>query len=105
MSFEKKYKDLVNLYNRGLYNEIIIQIDNLENKKNFSPELKNFKGLAYLALEDFKKATLFFKEATEQDDKFFKDDKSIIAVCLGEITIINKIGDRVIAVDIAEDDE
>ena len=35
----------------------------------------------------------------------FKDDKSIIAVCLGEITIINKIGDRVIAVDIAEDDE
>ena len=72
MSFEKKYKDLVNLYNRGLYNEIIIQIDNLENKKIFSPELKNFKGLAYLALEDFKKATLFFKEATDQDDKFFK---------------------------------
>ena len=72
MSFEKKYKDLVNLYNRGLYNEIIIQIDNLENKKNFSPELKNFKGLAYLGLEDFKKATLFFKEATDQDDKFFK---------------------------------
>ena len=72
MSFKKKYKDLVNLYNRGLYNEIIIQIDNLENKKNFSPELKNFKGLAYLALEDFKKATFFFKEATDQDDKFFK---------------------------------
>ena len=72
MTFEKKYKDLVNLYNRGLYNEIIIQIDNLENKKIFSPELKNFKGLAYLALEDFKKATLVFKEATDQDDKFFK---------------------------------
>jgi len=72
MSFKKKYKDLVNLYNRGLYNEIIIQIDNLENKKIFSPELKNFKGLAYLALEDFKKATLVFKEATDQDDKFFK---------------------------------
>ena len=42
MSFEKKYKDLVNLYNRGLYNEIIIEIDNLESKKIFSPELKNF---------------------------------------------------------------
>ena len=72
MTFEKKYKDLVSLYNGGLYNEIIIQIDNLENKKIFSPELKNFKGLAYLALEDFKKATLVFKEATDQDDKFFK---------------------------------
>ena len=35
----------------------------------------------------------------------FKEDKSIIAVCLGEITIINKIGDRVIAVDIAEEDK
>ncbi len=25
----------------------------------------------------------------------FKGDKSIVAVCLGEVTIINKIGDRV----------
>ena len=72
MSFEKIYKDLVNLYNKGLYNEIIIEIDNLENKKNFSPKLKNFKGLAYLALEEYKHATLFFKEATDQDDNFFK---------------------------------
>ncbi|WP_440875360.1 TIGR02922 family protein [Thalassotalea sp. PLHSN55] len=33
----------------------------------------------------------------------FKEDKSIIAVCLGEVTIINKVGDRVIAVDVAEE--
>ena len=32
----------------------------------------------------------------------FKEGKSIVAVCLGEITIINKVGDRVIAVDIAD---
>lgn len=31
----------------------------------------------------------------------FKEGKSIIAVCLGEITIINKVGDRVISVDVA----
>ena len=72
MSFEKIYKELKNLYNDGLYNEVIKEIDNFENKKIFSPELKNFKGLAYLALEDFKKATFFFKEATDQDSKFFK---------------------------------
>jgi uncharacterized protein (TIGR02922 family) len=29
----------------------------------------------------------------------FKEDKSIVAVCLGEITIINKIGDRIMSVD------
>ena len=72
MSFEKIYKDLVNLYNKGLYNEIIIKINNLENKKKFSSKLKNFKGLAYLALEEYKRATIFFKEATDQDDNFFK---------------------------------
>ncbi|QBG34761.1 TIGR02922 family protein [Litorilituus sediminis] len=32
----------------------------------------------------------------------FKDGKSIVAVCLGEIVILNKVGDRVIAVDIDE---
>ncbi|MEY8198081.1 MAG: TIGR02922 family protein [Colwellia sp.] len=30
----------------------------------------------------------------------FKKGKSIIAVCLGEITILNKIGDRIISIDI-----
>ncbi len=35
----------------------------------------------------------------------FKQDKSIIAVCLDEITIINKVGDRVIGVDIADEHE
>ncbi|WP_448565387.1 TIGR02922 family protein [Thalassotalea ganghwensis] len=29
----------------------------------------------------------------------FKQDKSIIAVCLGEIVILNKAGDRIISVD------
>ena len=72
MSFKKIYKELINLYNDGLYNEVIKEIDNFENKKIFSPKLKNFKGLAYLALEDFKKAAFFFKEATDQDNKFFK---------------------------------
>ena len=72
MSFEKTYKELINLYDKGLYNEVIKEIDNFENKKIFSPKLKNFKGLTYLALEDFKKATSFFKEATDQDNKFFK---------------------------------
>jgi len=33
----------------------------------------------------------------------FKEEKSIIAVCLGEITIINKIGDRILSVDIADE--
>jgi len=32
----------------------------------------------------------------------FKEDKSIIAVCLGEISIINKIGDRILSIGIAE---
>ena len=72
MSFKKIYKELINLYNDGLYNEVIKEIDNFENKKIFSSKLKNFKGLAYLALEDFKKAAFFFKEATDQDNKFFK---------------------------------
>jgi len=31
-------------------------------------------------------------------DANFKIDKSIVAVCLGEITILNKVGDRVISV-------
>jgi uncharacterized protein (TIGR02922 family) len=31
-------------------------------------------------------------------DADFKSDKSIVAVCLGEITILNKVGDRVISV-------
>lgn len=44
MSFEKTYKELINLYNKDLYNEIIIEIDNLESKKIFSPKLKNFKS-------------------------------------------------------------
>jgi len=29
----------------------------------------------------------------------FKDDKSIIAVCDGEIEILNKVGDRILSVD------
>jgi len=32
----------------------------------------------------------------------FKEDKSIVAVCLGEITIINKIGDRIMSVGIED---
>lgn len=32
-------------------------------------------------------------------DANFKVGKSIVAVCLGEITILNKVGDRVISVD------
>jgi uncharacterized protein (TIGR02922 family) len=32
----------------------------------------------------------------------YKEGKSIIAVCLGEITIMNKVGDRIIAADVAE---
>jgi len=30
----------------------------------------------------------------------FKEGKSIVAVCLGEITILNKIGDRVMSIGI-----
>ncbi len=30
----------------------------------------------------------------------FKHGKSIVAVCLGEITILNKMGDRVLSIDI-----
>jgi len=30
----------------------------------------------------------------------FKEGKSIVAVCLGEITILNKIGDRVMSIDV-----
>ena len=33
----------------------------------------------------------------------FKQDKSILAVCLGEITIINKIGDRIMSLGIEDD--
>ena len=29
----------------------------------------------------------------------FKEEKSIIAVCAGEIEIINKVGDRILSVD------
>ncbi len=32
-------------------------------------------------------------------DEKFKDDKSIIAVCDGEIEILNKVGDRILSVD------
>jgi len=32
----------------------------------------------------------------------FKVDKSILAVCLGEISIINKIGDRILSIGIAD---
>jgi len=32
----------------------------------------------------------------------FKQGKSIVAVCLGEIVILNKVGDRVISVEIDE---
>jgi len=32
----------------------------------------------------------------------YKQGKSILAVCLGEITIMNKAGDRIIAADLAE---
>ncbi|MFT5757019.1 MAG: hypothetical protein ACI9LM_001744 [Alteromonadaceae bacterium] len=32
----------------------------------------------------------------------YKEGKSIIAVCLGEITIMNKLGDRIIAADVAD---
>ena len=30
----------------------------------------------------------------------FKEGKSIVVVCLGEITILNKIGDRILSIDI-----
>ncbi|PKG80797.1 TIGR02922 family protein [Colwellia sp. 75C3] len=30
----------------------------------------------------------------------FKEGKSIVAVCLGEITILNKLGDRVMSIGI-----
>jgi len=32
----------------------------------------------------------------------FKEGKSIVAVCLGEITILNKIGDRVMGIDVED---
>lgn len=32
----------------------------------------------------------------------FKEGKSIVAVCLGEITILNKIGDRVMSIGVEE---
>ncbi len=32
----------------------------------------------------------------------FKDGKSIVAVCLGEITILNKIGDRVMSIGVED---
>lgn len=34
----------------------------------------------------------------------FKKGKSIIAVCLGEVNILNKIGDRVMSLDTSEQD-
>ena len=33
-------------------------------------------------------------------DAEFKKNKSIVAVCLGEITILNKVGDRVIGIEV-----
>lgn len=35
-------------------------------------------------------------------DEAFKKDKSIVAVCLGEIVILNKAGDRVISIEVDE---
>jgi len=32
----------------------------------------------------------------------FKEGKSIVAVCAGEITILNKIGDRVMGIDVED---
>lgn len=32
----------------------------------------------------------------------YKEGKSIVAVCLGEIVILNKIGDRVMSIDVEE---
>lgn len=32
----------------------------------------------------------------------FKKDKSIVAVCLGEVTIINKIGDRIMSIGVED---
>ena len=32
----------------------------------------------------------------------YKKGKSIVAVCLGEIVILNKIGDRVMSIDVEE---
>ena len=32
----------------------------------------------------------------------FKVGKSILAVCLGEITIVNKFGDRIVSVDVED---
>lgn len=37
--------------------------------------------------------------------KEFKLGKSIIAVCAGEILILNKFGDRIMSVDIAGEEE
>ncbi|GLX76874.1 TIGR02922 family protein [Thalassotalea insulae] len=34
----------------------------------------------------------------------FKQGKSILAVCLGEITIVNKFGDRIIGLDVEKND-
>jgi hypothetical protein len=31
-----------------------------------------------------------------------KKDKSIVAVCLGEVTIINKIGDRIMSIGVED---
>lgn len=33
-------------------------------------------------------------------DPEFKVGKSIVAVCLGEITILNKVGDRIISIEV-----
>ena len=32
----------------------------------------------------------------------FKEGKSIVAVCLGEITILNKIGDRIMSIGVED---
>lgn len=34
----------------------------------------------------------------------FKEDKSIIAVCDGEVEILNKVGDRILSVDYISED-
>ena len=72
MSLQTKIQDIVKLYTDGYYKKAINEIDKLENENIFSPQLKNFKGLAYLAQEEFGKAADFFNQAIFQDSKFFK---------------------------------
>ena len=49
MSLQTKIQEIVKLYTDGYYKKAINEIDKLENENIISPQLKNFKGLAYLA--------------------------------------------------------